>query len=146
MAKGKYHKWLSDDGLLQLAAWARDGLTNEQIANNVGITATTLYEWINRYPEISEALKNGKAIVDIVVENALLKRALGYNYTEEKTEINERGQKVTRTIKHIPADTTAQIFWLKNRKPVDWRDKPVDQENDDNHSFGVVILPEVLPE
>lgn len=67
------------DGLLQLAAWARDGLTNEQIANNVGITATTLYEWINRYPEISEALKRGKAIVDIVVENALLKRALGYD-------------------------------------------------------------------
>ena len=77
MAKGKYQRWLEPDGLLLLEGWARDGLTDEQIAGNVGITATTLYEWKNRFPEISEALKKGKEIVDIQVENALLKRALG---------------------------------------------------------------------
>ena len=90
MAKGKYQRWLEPDGLLLLEGWARDGLTDEQIAGNVGITATTLYEWKNRFPEISEALKKGKEIVDIQVENALLKRALGYEYMEERVEISEK--------------------------------------------------------
>ena len=125
MAKGKYQEWLDPDGLLLLEGWARDGLTDEQIAGNVGITATTLYEWKNRFPEISEALKKGKEVVDIQVENALLKRALGYDYQEQRIEKSEKdGTKIIQTIKHVPADTTAQIFWLKNRRPDKWRDKP----------------------
>ena len=125
MAKGKYQEWLEPDGLLLLEGWARDGLTDEQIAGNVGITATTLYEWKNRFPEISEALKKGKEVVDIQVENALLKRALGYDYQEQRIEKSEKdGTKIIQTIKHVPADTTAQIFWLKNRRPDKWRDKP----------------------
>ena len=82
MAKGKYQRWLEPDGLLLLEGWARDGLTNEQIAHNMGITAKTLYVWKSAYGEICEALKKGKEIVDIQVENALLKRALGYEYME----------------------------------------------------------------
>ena len=125
MAKGKYQRWLEPDGLLLLEGWARDGLTDEQIAGNVGITATTLYEWKNRFPEISEALKKGKEIVDIQVENALLKRALGYEYMEERVEISEKdGRKVIQTTKTALPDTAAQIFWLKNRRPDRWRDKP----------------------
>lgn len=125
MAKGKYQRWLEPDGLLLLEGWARDGLTDEQIAGNVGITATTLYEWKNRFSEISEALKKGKEVVDIQVENALLKRALGYDYQEQRIEKSEKdGTKIIQTIKHVPADTTAQIFWLKNRRPDKWRDKP----------------------
>ena len=88
MAKGKFQKWLEPDGLLLLEGWARDGLTDEQIASNCGITASTLYDWKGKYSEISEALKKGKEVVDIQVENALLKRALGYRYdevTREKT-------------------------------------------------------------
>ena len=110
MAKGKYQRWLEPDGLLLLEGWARDGLTDEQIAGNVGITATTLYEWKNRFPEISEALKKGKEIVDIQVENALLKRALGYEYMEERVEISEKdGRKVIQTTKTALPDTAAQI-------------------------------------
>lgn len=125
MAKGKYQQWLEPEGLTLLEGWARDGLTDEQIAHNCGITATTLYDWKNRFSEISEALKKGKEVVDIQVENALLKRALGYDYQEERVEISEKdGRKVTQTIKHIPADVTAQIYWLKNRRPDKWRDKP----------------------
>ena len=75
------------------------------------------------YPEISEALKKGKEVVDIEVENALLKRALGYSYEEKKVEVSEEGTKVTKTIKEVVPDTTAQIFWLKNRRPEQWRDK-----------------------
>ena len=82
MAAGKYKKWLEPDGLLRLEAWARDGLSNEQIAKNVGITTETLRVWGMSYPAISEALKRGKEVVDIEVENAMCKRALGYEYEE----------------------------------------------------------------
>lgn len=124
MAIGKYQKWLEPENLILIEAWARNGLTDEQIASNMGITAKTLYEWKKKFSEICESLKKGKEIVDIQVENALLKRALGYEYTEVKTK-KELGTvtEVTTTKKFIPPDTTAQIFWLKNRKPEQWRDK-----------------------
>ena len=88
MAKGKYEKWLEPESLILLEGWARDGLTDEQIANNMGVRRETLYDWKKKHPNISNALKKGKEIVDIQVENALLKRALGYEYTEEKVEIS----------------------------------------------------------
>lgn len=126
MASGKYQRWLEPDGLLLLEGWARDGLTDEQIAHNIGISRGTLYDWKKAYPDISNALKRGKDVVDIEVENALLKRALGYEYTEERVEISDKdGRKVIQTTKHVAADTTAQIFWLKNRRPDKWRDKPM---------------------
>lgn len=130
MAKGKYEYWLTPEGLLKLEAWARDGLIDEQIAENIGINPATLYEWKKRYPKISESLKKGKEVVDIQVENALLKRALGYEYTEvtqevcENAETGEMELRVTKKVtKEVVPDTTAQIFWLKNRKPNEWRDK-----------------------
>ena len=98
MAKGKYEKWLKEENLLLLEGWARDGLTDEQITKNIGITVSTFYEWKKKYSEISEPLKKGKEVVDYEVENALLSSALWGN-------------------------TTAQIFWLKNRRPDKWLDK-----------------------
>ena len=77
MAKGKYQRWLEPDGLILLEGWARDGLTDEDIAHNIGVNPCTLYDWKNKYPKISEAIKKGKEVVDIMVENALLKRAMG---------------------------------------------------------------------
>ena len=125
MAKGKYQQWLEPEGLTLLEGWARDGLTDEQIAGNIGINTSTLYDWKNKFSEISEALKKGKEVVDIQVENALLKRALGYDFQETRVEKSDKdGTKIIQTLKHIPADTTAQIFWLKNRRPDKWRDKP----------------------
>lgn len=124
MAKGKYQEWLTPDGITRLEAWARDGLTDEQLATKIGITAATLYDWKNKYPEISEALKRGKEVVDVEVENALLKRAMGYEYTETRTETADDGTVKTIVMqKTMPPDTTAQIFWLKNRRPAVWRDK-----------------------
>ena len=125
MAKGKYEYWLTPEGLLKLEGWARDGLTDEQIAENAGINPATLYVWKKKYPEISETLKRGKEVVDRQVENALLKRALGYEYEEvkEKFEGNVMTER-TVTKKEVVPDVTAQIFWLKNRKPDKWRDKP----------------------
>ena len=105
MARGKFEYWLTDEGLTLLAGWARDGLTDEQIAHNVGISRETLSQWKKRFSDISDTLKKGKEVVDYAVENALLDKAL-------------RG------------DTTAQIFWLKNRRPDKWRDK-VEPNTDD---------------
>ena len=125
MAKGKYREWLEPDGLLLLEGWARDGLTDEQLAEKIGVSTSTLYDWKAKHPEISGALKKGKEVVDIQVENALLKRALGYDYQEQRIEKSDKdGTKIIQTLKHVPADTTAQIFWLKNRRPDKWRDKP----------------------
>lgn len=124
MAKGKYEYWLTEEGLLKLEDWARQGLTDEQIAEKMGISTTTLYTWKNKYAEISEALKKGKDIVDIQVENALLKRALGYSYIETKTK-KENGEVIEEMIitKEVPPDPTSAIFWLKNRRPEQWREK-----------------------
>jgi transposase-like protein len=126
MAKGKYEYWLTPEGLLLIEAWARDGLTDEQIAHNLGVAYSTLRVWRDKYSALSAALKRGKEVVDIQVENALLKRALGYQYEEVKTEESEgedRPVKKVTTVKEVVPDTTAQIFWLKNRKPDVWRDK-----------------------
>ena len=103
-------------------------MTEPQIAQNMGIAMSTLTEWKNRFPAIAATIKKGKEPVDIQVENALLRRALGYDYEETITEVEELGngktkKHVRKVTRHVPPDTTAQIFWLKNRKPKQWRDK-----------------------
>ncbi len=142
MAKGKYEKWLEPDGLLLLQSWARDGLTDEQIAGNMGISHTTLYEWRKKYPNISEALKKGKEVVDVEVENALYKRAIGYDYEETTEEQSEDGYKKRVIKKHMPPDTTACIFWLKNRKPREWRDKQEVGFSEDKPFLAEIVVEE----
>lgn len=120
MAKGKFEYWLTPEGLLKIEGWARDGLTDEQIAKNIGVSVSTLNNWKIKYVEILESLKRGKEVVDRQVENALLKRALGYTYEE----ITYEGSVETkRVVKEVVPDTTAQIFWLKNRKRETWTDR-----------------------
>jgi len=126
--KGLYEEWLTKDGLMQIEGWARDGLTNDQIAHNIGISGRSFAEWISRFSSISSALKKGKAPVDIEVENALLKSALGFEYEETITEIEElpggkQKKQIRKVKKYAPPNSTAQIFWLKNRRPDRWRDK-----------------------
>lgn len=137
-------EWLEPEKLTLLTAWARDGLVDGQIAKNMGISEATLYNYKNKYPEIREALRKGKEVVDIEVENALFKKAIGYNVPVQKAFkikdiIYENGKKVRETERieyaeeeiHVPADTTAQIFWLKNRKKAQWRDKVEYEANTD---------------
>lgn len=124
----KYAEWLTADGLLRIEGWARDGLTEAQIAHNMGVHISTVCDWKSRFSEFSEALKRGKAPVDIEVENALLKRAKGYKYIETVTEIYKDADGVERRHirnieKEVPPDSTAIIYWLKNRKPQQWRDR-----------------------
>lgn len=148
MAKSKVDYWLTDDGLTLLKGWARDGLTDEQIAYNMNISCSTFYKYKNEYSEITESLKKGKEVVDYEVESSLLKKAFGYNakvlkhIKVKKTDYNDEGYKVNEREEivevydevHIPADVTAQIFWLKNRKPDKWREKQQEVSNkDDDH-------------
>ena len=121
----KFKDWLEGDGLLKLEGWARDGLTDEQISRNMGIAYSTFREWKKKYSAFSAVLKRSKDVVDREVENALFKRAMGYKYDEVTYE---RGEEVKRVTKEVAPDTTAQIFWLKNRKPAEWRDKIEQQQ------------------
>lgn len=138
MAKSKAEKWLEPDGLLRIEGWARDGLTEEQIAKNMGVSRSTLSDYKVKYPDILRAIKNSKEVADREVENALFNKATGYTVKLKKpmkvrhVEYDEvSGRKVAEYERieyieeevHVPADTTAQIFWLKNRKPNEWRDK-----------------------
>lgn len=145
MAKGKYQKWLEPENLILLEGWARDGLTDKQIAKNIGISEQTLNVWKKTYPSFFESLKKGKEIVDIEVENALLQKALGIKETVKKPikvkEVTYKDGKRVSEKEHIeyadaqvyiPPDTTAQIFWLKNRCPDKWRDKQKPSESDNN--------------
>ena len=143
IAKGKYQEWLTEDGLLCIEGWARDGLTDVQIAYNMGVSPRRYYEWQNRFPQIRQALKKGKAPVDLQVKNALLKRALGYSYVETVTdfELVDTGQKddsgkpvmekrirnVRSIKKEMAPDVGAAAFWLKNRRPDRWREKREEQ-------------------
>lgn len=99
MAKALYKEWLKPQALQRLEGWKRNGLTDEQIANNIGIRRETLWDWQKKHPNIANALKRGKEDVNFAVENALLRKALSGN-------------------------TTAMIFFLKNN----WRDKYNDSQ------------------
>ena len=128
-SKGKYKQWLEEDKLLLLESWARDGCLDVDIAKKIGINTATLYTWKKKYSKFNDALKKGKEVVDTEVENALLKRALGYKYSEVKTESFSDGSvKKTVIVKEMPSDVTAQIYWLKNRKSENWRDKPSNEK------------------
>ena len=97
----KFENWQNkkSENLILLEGWARDGLTEEQIAHNIGISRSTLNEWKKKDSDISDTLKRRKEVVDYQVENALLKKALEGN-------------------------VVAQIYWLKNRRPDKWREQP----------------------
>lgn len=103
----KYEEWKKNNELKEklflIAGWSRNGLTQQQIAENLGINVDTLIEYKKKYVDFSEALKHGKEIADLQIENALFKAAKEGNIT-------------------------AQIFWLKNRKPDKWREQRREQE------------------
>lgn len=137
---GRVSKYITNvkPKLLLIEAWARDGLTEEQICDNLDVSVSAFANYKNDNVELVEALKNGKEIVDVMVENALLKAALGYDYREE--ELNKITGEPIELRKVAHPNTTALIFWLKNRKPREWRDK---QELEHSGSLGVQIVDDI---
>ncbi len=116
----KYTDWLTQEGLLKISGWARDGLIDEQIAKNIGVSYSTFRDWKKKFPALSATLKESKEVVDRQVENALFKSAVGFIYEEET--VTNAGD-VVLVKKYSKPNTTAQIFWLKNRKRNQWTDK-----------------------
>lgn len=119
-------KWLEDDNLLLLEAWARDGYTLTDIARRIGINLDTLVLWKKKYEPIKEALSIGKELVDYKVENALLKSALGYRTKDVKVTTTMRYGKVVETIKEttdreVAPNVTAIQMWLYNRQKDKWK-------------------------
>jgi len=112
-------------------AWslAMEGLTDKEIAEKLGIAKSTLNNWKNEHPTFLDSLKAGKEPIDAKVQNSLYQRAIGYSYKEKKVVVeldsngNQKPARIETTEKIVPPDTTAQIFWLKNRRPDLWRDK-----------------------
>lgn len=114
MAKSKWND--IKDKLILVEGWARDGLNDEQIANNLGISKDTFYKYKRNHTDFSDSLKKGKEVVDFEVENALLKSALNGN-------------------------VTAQIYWLNNRKPKQWKNK---RENTENNNDEITKVEQLL--
>lgn len=140
IAKSKYETDVKPR-LVEIEAWKRDGLTDEQIFKNLGISRDTFYKYKEKYADFSDALKKGKEVADIEVENALFKRAIGYKYKEIIKEVKEiDGKKSTyikEVVKEMPGDVGAQIFWLKNRKSSKWKDKQDIDIQDNNVSITI---------
>ena len=139
MRKGKYEEWEEPEKITLIEGWARNGLSEKQIAHNMGISYSTFREWKKKFPTFSALIKKTKEVADLEVENALFKRAVGYTVTEIKeTESDKDGKKVETITKHIPGDVTAMIFFLKNRKPNEWRDKRVVEDKIELESDGFI--------
>lgn len=138
--------------LLQIEAWYRDGATDKEVYEALGIGKTSFYKYLKEHSELRELQKRTKAIVDIEVENMLLKKSLGYKETIKKAfkikhvKYNNNGKRISEDEEivyaneevYIPPSDTDMIFWLKNRKPEVWRDK-----HEVEHS-GKVKLEDVL--
>jgi len=125
--KTKYH----EDFPLLAQDYARRGMIDKEICKKLGISQESFYLYLRTYPEFAEALKEGKKPVDVEVENALLKRAKGFSYEEVHAEFRAKDAKdkkakpivVKKITKMVVPDTTACIFFLKNRRPGLWKDR-----------------------
>ena len=148
MAGGKYQEWLTEEGLLKVSAWARRGLSNEQIAENIGVSRKTFQEWLKKFPELKDAVKNSKEVADIHVENALFKKCLGYTVTVKKNmKIRTEGgiEEIVPVEEevYVSPDVNAQKFWLQHRKVEDWG-KAVEEQSPEDEG-GVVEIPGITP-
>lgn len=112
-------EWLTPENKVRIQGWCRDGLIEKQIYKNMGVSKNVFYRWKKENQEFRDLLKESKDTADREVENALFKSATGFVGPDEK---------------YYPPNTTAQIFWLKNRKHDEWRDK---RETDVNVSTPV---------
>lgn len=125
----------------QAAKLCELGATDVELAGFFEVATVTIWRWQSAHSEFCKALKRGKEAADNRVENSLYHRAVGYTFDSEKV-FQSQGQIVrTATIEHVPPDTTAAIFWLKNRRREEWRDK---QEHEHSGPNGGPIQTEEL--
>jgi len=120
------------------------GATDAELADEFGVTVRTIYSWRIRYPEFLHAIKTNKPLADDRVERSLFERATGYERDAVKIFLAKDGTPVTVTFReHVPPDPTSMIFWLKNRKPTEWRDKTPGDSADNPLHLGLQIISSV---
>lgn len=126
----------------QAVKLCRLGATDKELADFFEVAESTINKWKEDYPEFSESLKAGKGLADAEVAEKLYKRATGYEHPAVKIVANANtGQEhVVSYTERYPPDTTAAIFWLKNRRPDLWRDK-TEQKSEVAVTGGVVMIP-----
>lgn len=151
--KGKYSEWITEDGLLTVKGWARDGFSNDQIADRIGVNVATIYDWMNRFPNFSNAIKKGREPVAEKIEDSFYSKCEWQEYEETREEIikhpdGSETKKIVRVRHPVPPDTAALIFALKNLKPNKWRDKPVATESEsiDKHNSLISAIRAVMDE
>lgn len=138
-----FDDWVTPERLLLVSGWCKDGCTNKELAEKMGITVKTLYKWQIKSSELKEAIREGKDVTDYKVENALLRAALGYEHTEVKTIMSGEGDakgnrkmKVEKVTRYYPPNVNAAIMWLCNRKPDIWkrnRDTMIELTDEESH-------------
>lgn len=122
------------------------GLTDEQMANFFEVSIQTFNTWKGKHPTFLESLKLGKAQPDENVKRSLYQRAIGYSHEEDDIRVVEGAVVITPTIKHYPPDTTACIFWLKNRLPEEFRQNPDGMDNQKDHSITINLVDAKKPD
>ena len=113
-AMGMAEIWLTEERLTLLEGWARDGLSRERIAGQMGISIRTFYKWQKKYPQIADAVRKGRETVDYQVEQALLDKALG-------------------------GDLKAQMYWLNNRRGDKWQEHPGEKADENAEPVTVIV-------
>lgn len=147
--KGKHNDWIKGEGLKNVCEWARYGLTDTQIIENIGIGRTTFYKWLREFPEFAEAIKKARVQTNIEIENVMIDLACGKTYVEEsKTILDPKtGEilKVERIRKQIPPNAVMLIFLAKNRmkdKYKDYAPVPFEPETTDVQQDIQIYLPD----
>lgn len=143
--------------LEEIKDWVRNGATDEEIAKQLGIAYSTFKEYKKEFSAFSAILKESKDVVDAQVENALLERTIGGRvllkrpykikkaYFHDGKKVREEEEIVYADYEeYVIPDTTAQIFWLKNRRPDKWREKPAEDKGDEDKSISVKLVIEDL--
>lgn len=146
--ESKVDMWLEEENLMLLECWKRDGLNDSQIASRINVNPGTLSKWRREYPEINEALKKGKEIIDYQVENALLKTALGYKSKEVKVVMETLPTGKNRTVrkeistKDVVPNVSAIRMWLINRSPEKWNnsDNAINVADDVDNNLTIKIV------
>lgn len=151
--KGLYHEWIEPEGLDRIRQFKRNGLTNEQIAEDIiGIHPSTLYDWMKKYPEIGEAIKESRHRAIATVENALYKSATGYTYEHKRERVRtvrdakggiiEVQSEVTKETRHVAPNPTSLAIYLNNHAPDRYKRNGHDKDSDAGGGTNVFFIGE----